>query len=46
MNVDCQQINIFQRMLDDKRAIRNCIATNGDLKQLAHERNIRFSTPV
>ena len=41
-----QNMNVFQRMLDDKRAIRECIASKGDLKQLAHERNIKFATPV
>lgn len=38
--------NIFQQMLDDKRAIRDCIRNNGNLEQLAHDRNIRFATPV
>lgn len=46
MDMRIQNMNVFQRMLDDKRAIRECIASKGDLKQLAHERNIKFATPV
>lgn len=44
--MDSNHVNIFQRMLDDKRAIRECIANRGNLEQLAHERNIKFATPV
>lgn len=38
--------NIFRRILDDKKAIRECIANHGNLKQLANERRIQFATPV
>ena len=40
-----EQINIFQRMLEDKRAIRQCIQTGGNLKELAKARGIKFATP-
>ena len=36
----------FQKLLEDKRAIRECIHKNGDLKKLAKERDIKFATPV
>lgn len=38
--------NIFQRILDDKKAIRKCIANHGNLKQLTEERRIQFATPL
>ena len=38
--------NIFQRILDDKKAIRECIANHGNLKQLADERHIQFAAPL
>lgn len=41
-----EQINIFQRMLEDKRAIRQCIQTGGNLKELAKARGIKFATPL
>lgn len=44
--MDVQHVNIFQQMLDDKRAIRDCIRNNGSLEQLAHERNLRFAAPL
>ena len=34
------------KLLEDKRAIRECIQKNGDLKKLAKERDIKFATPV
>lgn len=40
-----EQINIFQRILEDKRAIRQCIQTGGNLKELAKARGIKFATP-
>ena len=36
----------LKKMLEDKRAIRECIQKNGDLKKLAKERDIKFATPV
>lgn len=38
--------NLFQKILEDKRAIRECIQKNGDLKKVAKERGIKFATPV
>ena len=41
-----RKTSIFQRILDDKKAIRECIANHGNLKQLADERRIRFAAPL
>lgn len=38
--------SFFQKLLEDKRAIRECIQKNGDLKKLAKDRDIKFATPV
>lgn len=38
--------SFFQKLLEDKLAIRECIQKNGDLKKLAKERDIKFATPV
>lgn len=38
--------SIFQKVLEDKRAIRDCIQKGGDVKQLAKERGIQFVTPL
>lgn len=38
--------NVFQQMLDDKRCIRKCIRSNGDLKQLAQKHGFKFATPI
>lgn len=38
--------NVFQKMLEDKHSIRECIQSKGDVKQLADERGIKFATPV
>lgn len=38
--------SIFQQVLEDKRAIRECIQKGGDIKQMAKERGIRFATPL
>ena len=45
-NVIKEKVNIFQRMLEDKRAIRRCIQKGEDLKQLAKQRGIKFATPL
>ena len=37
---------IFQQFLEDKRAIRQCIQTGGDIKQVAKERGIKFAMPL
>lgn len=36
----------FQKILEDKRAIRACVQSNGNLTKLAKERDIKFATPV
>ena len=41
-----KQQNIFRRMLEDKRAIRECIRKGGDLKKLAKDRGIKFAKPL
>ncbi|MDE5612205.1 MAG: hypothetical protein K2I90_09355 [Odoribacter sp.] len=41
-----KRLNIFQKIMEDKRAIWECIQTNGDLKQLAKKRDIKFATPI
>lgn len=38
--------SIFQRILEDKRIIRQCIQTGGDVKKVAQERGIKFATPI
>ena len=38
--------SIFQQVLEDKRAIRKCIQTSGDIKKLAKERGIKFAMPL
>ena len=38
--------SFLQKLLEDKRAIRECIQKNGDLKKLAKDRDIKFATPV
>ena len=36
--------SVFLRILEDKRAIRKCVQEEGDVKKLAKERGIKFST--
>lgn len=38
--------SIFQQVLEDKRAIRQCIQTGGDIKQVAKEHGIKFAMPL
>ena len=45
-NVIKEEANIFQRMLEDKRAIRRCIQNGEDLTKLAKQRGIKFATPL
>lgn len=42
---ETRKANIFQRILEDKKAIRECIANHGNLKKLADERQIQFAAP-
>ena len=41
-----KQQNIFRRMLEDKRAIRECIRKGVDLNKLAKDRGIKFAKPL
>ena len=43
---EAKKANIFPRILDDKKAILECIANHGNLKQLADERQIQFAAPL
>ena len=43
---ETRKVNIFQKILEDKKAIRECIANHGNLKQLADERHIQFAAPL
>ncbi len=45
-DVNNKQTNVFQQILEDKRAIRQCIQNKEDIKKLAKERGIKFSTPI
>lgn len=38
--------SVFQRVLEDKRVIRECIRKGGNVKQIAKERGIKFATPL
>ncbi len=38
--------SIFQKVLEDKRAIRDCIQKGENLKKVAQERGIKFATPL
>ena len=38
--------NILEKMMEDKKAIQKCIREGGDLKKIAKERNVRFTTPL
>ena len=35
---ETRKANIFQRILEDKKAIRECIANHGNLKNLIEEK--------
>ncbi|MDD2954620.1 MAG: hypothetical protein PHC95_15955 [Parabacteroides sp.] len=37
---------VFQRILEDKRIIRECIQKGGDVKKIAEQRGIKFATPL
>ncbi|MGL5787810.1 MAG: hypothetical protein ACRCX4_13495 [Bacteroidales bacterium] len=37
---------IIEKAIEDKKAIRECIQSNGDLNKLAHDRGIKFIKPV
>lgn len=41
-----KQMNVFQRVLEDKAAIRRSIQKGDDLKEVAKQRGIRFATSL
>lgn len=45
-SLEHNQMSVFQRILDDKKAIRKCIQDKGDIKRIAKERGIKFVTPL
>lgn len=45
-SVEHKQLSVFQRILEDKKAIRKCIQDKGDIKKIAKERGIKFATPL
>lgn len=38
--------SVFLRLLEDKRAISECMRNGGDLGKLAKERGIQFAKPI
>lgn len=40
------KVSIFQKVLEDKRAIRECIQKGGNVEKVAKDRGIKFATPV
>ncbi len=38
--------DFFNKMMEDKRAINDCIRNGGNLKQLTKTRGIKFATPI
>ena len=38
--------SVFLKMIEDKKAIADCINKGGNLQQLAKERRIRFAKPI
>ena len=42
---EMKTVSVFQRVLEDKRIIRECIQKGGDIKEIARQRGIKFATP-
>lgn len=40
------KVAFFRKVMDDKRAIHQCIRTGGNLNKLAKKRDIKFATPI
>lgn len=38
--------SVFWKVIEDKKAIRKCIQSGGDLEKLAKERGLKFATPI
>lgn len=45
-NSKSKKITLLEKMLEDKKAIRKCVQSNGDLSKLSKDRGIKFATPV
>lgn len=43
---EMKPVSVFQRILEDKRIIRECIQKGGDIKKIAQQRGIKFATPL
>ena len=40
------KVSIFQKVLEDKRAIRECIQKGENVEKVAKDRGIKFAIPV
>ncbi len=43
---ETKPVSVFQKILEDKRIIRECIKNGGDIKKIAQQRGIKFATPL
>ena len=43
---EMRPVTVFQKLLEDKRIIRECIQKGGDIKEIARQRGIKFATPL
>lgn len=41
-----KNLNLLEKMMEDKKAIQKCIREGGDLKKIAKKRNVKFATPL
>ena len=42
---EMRPVSVFQKILEDKRIIRECIQKGGE-KEIARQRGIKFATPL
>lgn len=38
--------SVFWKVIEDKKAIRECLQSGGDLEKLAKERGLKFVKPI
>ena len=43
---EMRPVSVFQKILEDKRIIREFIQKGGDIKEIARQRGIKFATPL
>ena len=43
---EMRPVSVFQKILEDKRIIRESIQNGGDIKEKARQRGIKFATPL